>query len=113
MLNVNKSDLLAALTAYNPNNYIPVEKIVIPHFEVPEKAYYRKELVHALTKDAKFLLRLVLDTPDEFLSLLFKDNGEVRTTVLSDMLKHRGWRPKKIEQIRKEVKTFIRNYYGG
>ena len=111
-MSINKVDLLAALTAYNPNNYIPVDKITIPHFEVPEKAYYRKELVQALTNDAKFLLRLVLDTPDDFLSLLFKDNGEIRTTVLTDMLKHRGWRPKKIEEIRKEVKVFVRNYYG-
>lgn len=107
-----KEDLLAALIAYNPNNYIPVEKVVLPHFEVPEKAYYRKELVTALTDDAKFLIRLVLNTPDDLLSTLFQDNGDVRRTVLTDMLKFRGWRPKKIKEVQTEVKAFVRNYYG-
>lgn len=108
----NKEDLLAALIAYNPKNYVPVDKVILPHFEVPEKAYYRKELVNSLTSDAKFLLRLVLNTPDEFISLLFKDNGDVRTTVLTDMLKFQGWRPKKIKEVHLEVKDFVRNYYG-
>ena len=108
----SKEDLLAALIAYNPNNYIPVDKVILPHFEVPEKAYYRKELVEALTSDAKFLIRLILNTPDDLLSTLFKDNGDVRRTVLTDILKFRGWRPKKIEKVQHEVKDFVRNYYG-
>jgi hypothetical protein len=108
----NKEDLLAALIAYNPNNYVPIDKVVLPHFELPEKAYYRKELVESLTKDAKFLIRLILNTPDELLSTLFQDNGDVRKTVVVDILKFRGWRPKKIKEVESEIKTFIHDYYG-
>lgn len=108
----NKEDLLAALVAYNPNNYIPIDKIVLPHFEVPEHAYYRKELVSSLTSDAQFLIRLVLNTPDDLASTLFKDNGDVRRTVLTDIMKFRGWKPKKIQEVLDEVKSFVRNYYG-
>jgi hypothetical protein len=108
----SKEDVLAALIAYNPHNYVPFDKVVLPHFEVPEKAYYRKELVNSLTADAKFLLRLVLNTPDELISTLFQDNGDIRTTVLTDMLKFRGWRPRKIKEVHAEIKSFVRDYYG-
>jgi hypothetical protein len=108
----SKEDLLAALVAYNPNNYVPIDKVVLPHFEVPERAYYKKELVAALTSDAKFLIRLILNTPDDLISTLFQDNGDVRRTVLTDILKLRGWRPSKIKEVQGEVKTFVRNYYG-
>jgi len=107
-----KEDLLAALVAYNPNNYVPIDDIVIPHFDAPEKAYYRKELVESLTADAKFLMRLILNTPDDLITTLFKDNGDVRRTVLTDILKFRGWRPKQIEKVEHEIKTFVRDYYG-
>lgn len=108
----SKEDLLAALIAYNPSNYIPVDKVVIPHFDVPEKAYYRKELVAALTADAKFLLRLIINTPDDLISTLFQENGEVRRTVLIDILKFRGWKPSKIKKVQLEIRTFVTNYYG-
>ena len=108
----SKEDLLAALIAYNPNNYVPVDKVSLPHFEVPEKAYYRKELVSALTADAKFLIRLILNTPDDLVSILFQDNGDVRKTVITDILKFRGWRPSKIKAVQKELKTFVKDYYG-
>jgi len=106
-----RDDIIAAMNAINPDNYIPVEENDHPHFDTPERAYIKKHLVKSLTDDAKFLLRLVLDTPQELVTLLFKQNGDVKTTVLTDILSFRGWSYSRRRDVYNEIKNFIREYY--
>ena len=109
---MSHSDLLAALIAFNPRNYVPIDKVTIPHFDPPEKSMYRSELLNNLSKDASFVIRLVLDTPDDLKDILLKTNGEVQRTTLMDILDIQGWKPARRKAALQEVRTFTREYYG-
>ena len=109
---MSKLDLLAALEAYNAQNYIPVDKVTIPCFDRPERSLLEKELLSKLSKDASYIIRLVLDTPEHLKDLMLKNNGEVHRTVLQDVLSYEGWKPLRREVALKEIKQFITDFYG-
>lgn len=77
-----------------------------------EKIHYRKELIQNLTSDAKYLISIVLDTPDDFAKCLCGMDGEPKKTRIIAFLSVSGWKPRKINKAFHEISRFVREYYG-
>lgn len=78
-----------------------------------EKIHYRKELLQSLSDEAKYLITIVLDTPDDFIECLCGMNGEPKRTRIIAFLNVSGWKQKKISKTFKELHRFVKEYYGG
>ncbi len=77
-----------------------------------ERIHYRKELVENLTSDAKYLITIVLDTPDDFVGCICGNGGFPMKTRVIAFLSVSGWKRKKILKTFQEISKFVREYYG-
>lgn len=119
--------LCSAIEIWEPSNWSSIEidgKYLIPnsnggfnehsiaHELTPEKQYYKKELVDFLTKDAKYVIKLLLDTPEELLDCIIGENGEPKKYRIMAFLQVSGWGRKRVFKTIKEICKFVGEYYG-
>jgi len=77
-----------------------------------ERLHYKKELVNNLTDDAKYLVSIILDTPDEFIGCICGSDGIPKKGRLLAFLNVSGWKRSKINKAFNEVNRFVQEYYG-
>ena len=115
-------DIVLAMQVWDKDNWVGLEESETESGIMPihslmvtdlEKIHYRKELVSSLTGDAKYLLKLVLDTPDDFTSCICggKENDPKKTRITA-FLSISGWNKNRICGVFNEISMFIRMYYG-
>lgn len=73
-----------------------------------ERDYARKEAYDSLTKEAKEVITLVLNTPKEVLSEIVSPKFGLLTkrTLKKYLMKH-GWRERKVDKVFSELSIFV------
>jgi len=89
-----------------------ITEYTLQHEITPERQMYKKELVKNLTKDAKYVIKLILDTPEDFLEFLAGKNGEPKRYRVISFLQISGWSNKRVVSTTKELCKFVGEYYG-
>lgn len=95
---------LCALQAMNPCNYVPAEEVeeALPYHLNPEKELIAKEIAlgKGLSEEAKFVVRLVLESPQEM--------GLVTKKAITEHLRSLGWPYKKIWLTFNEIREWLK-----
>ncbi len=113
-------DLLCAIAVWDKDNWVSTDEPEYVIFSDKnlvtdnlERIHYRKELIKNLTEDAKYLLTVILDTPDDFAGCICGNDGVPKKTRVVAFLNVSGWKYRKINSVFKEISKFIKEYYGG
>lgn len=113
-------DLACAIYVWDANNWVSYDDPDIAVFtdrnlvtDNLERIHYRKELVENLTTDAKYLMTMILDTPEDFNRCICGNDGMPKKTRIVAFLNVSGWNYKKINTVFGELSKFVKEYYGG
>lgn len=95
---------LCALRAMNPCNYVPAEEVeeVLSYHLDPERELIAKEIAlgKGLSEEARFVVKLVLESPEE-MRLISKK-------AITEYLRNLGWPYKKIWLAFSEIKEWLK-----
>ena len=116
----NWPNLASAIQVWDNGNWVDIDDPALSEnvdrsliTDNLERIHYKKELVESLTSDAKYLISIVLDTPDDFINCLYGIDEEPKKTRIIAFLNVSGWKPRKIRRVFSEVSHFVKEYYGG
>ena len=107
------------LTVYNSMHYgdIPFnespeeddkESIVLPSESNQEKEIIRQDLLDKISKEAKEVIALILNSPTEVLeTFITKKYKKISKEKIKNHLIINGWKMKNVEKVFLELKTFV------
>jgi hypothetical protein len=100
----------AALRVMDRSNWVSIEDVEIQVIsQNPLKILLLKEAYLSLSEEAKFVLRLVLDTPDELTDFLKSQKRTISTRRLKLLVEKAGIN---YSRVKEEINGFIRQKYG-
>jgi len=97
-----------AYIAYNPNNYFPVENMeeeLSKKVLSPEEILLKKEKFSIISEEAKFVMKIIMNTPSELTSILKTSTGKITERTIKNTLRRLKWHRAKIEKTIKELKN--------
>lgn len=105
--------LLCGGRAWDPRSTVPLDEGIHPiethcHIETPEEYVDRKTRMASLSKEAKYVLDILIKTPKEILQLISTPTGKITRSSITRYLKSQGWRPEGCEAALEEVRTYLR-----
>jgi hypothetical protein len=96
------SDLEHAATIYfgvfSPEDYLTPEQ------ETPETLLIQKDALQKLSEEAKFLIDILINLPDE----MILSTGRVCYKRLSKFLQEKGWSKKRVQNSWDELKCYLK-----
>lgn len=112
---MSKDCLISAIIAWNPASYISIENNLtelqqetdLIYSATPEFIYIQKESVLLLSRDAKNLIKFLVDTPKPFNKFIVGKRGEPTKCKLRKFLKNLGWNNSRINSVFKELDHFL------
>lgn len=75
--------------------------------ENPESILIAKELLTNLSREAKEVVTIIINSPEE----MFLKSGSFRQMELRKILRKKGWGWKKVLSVQKELQEICRNFY--
>lgn len=72
--------------------------------ENPETIYMAKEMLTSLSKEAKDVLNMIMNSPEE----MFLGNDKLSQMALRRILRKKGWSWKRVLSVQRELKDFCR-----
>lgn len=97
-------DLICASNVFF-GDFIPLEDITLVENKNPESILIAKSIFQSLSNEAKEVINIILNAPNE----LFLVNGKFKKMELSKILRENKWSFKKIYSIQKEISEFCQN----
>jgi len=107
------NNFVAALQVMDENNWEYEPDTLIGHRRNPEEGTIFKDLTERLSEEAKSVLKAIFMSPQEIaFAITTPKNPETLTfNKLYTLLRSKGWRHKKILQVKKEIQKYIREAY--
>ena len=95
-----------SLMAYDQSNYIDIDQFPVECRENPEKILLRKEKRYKLSKEARAIIDIIVEAPEELQMLFNADISAIE--ALKIFLRWKKWNNHKIEKRLKELRKFTR-----
>jgi len=107
------NNFIAALQVMDENNWEYDPDILLGKRKNPEEGTIFKDLIDRLSEEAKTVLKTICLSPQEIAFAIHTPKTPETLTFhkLYIMLRGKGWQHKKILQVKKEIRKFIREAY--
>jgi hypothetical protein len=99
----------SVLNILDEGNWLPDDDVL--DVETPESIYMRKSLIEGLSQEAKDLLYMVLNAPDEFQAVLYNIYGQITEHTIRKYMTQRGWRFTKVKCTLEEMRKKYEDYH--